>query len=205
MCITVEPNSQPKHSKICNKSILSILLESLFNERIYFWNPSFFILICEDIRQTQPNSLAREYIRLSFPELQFEVLEFVSRLVYDIHSMDQCKAYQMWDVFFSEYFFRAGLEYAAIVASQTKGGILRDDLILLVRNFLDIFREVKTLDDERSEKRRTYLFTRLLVSVLEVVQFCGSLPNRDNTDECHLLLVCQPLHVICLVLIFSRI
>lgn len=49
--------------------------------------------------------------------------------------------------------------------------------------------ETKTRDDEVADKRRAYLFTRLLVSVLEVVQFCGSLPNHDNTEECRTLLV----------------
>jgi hypothetical protein len=52
---------------------------------------------------------------------------------------------------------------------------------------------ISTLDtkihDELTEKRRTYLFTRLLVSVLQVVQFCGSLPNHDNIEECRTLLV----------------
>jgi hypothetical protein len=71
------------------------------------------------------NSQAREWIRSAYPELQFVVLEFLSRLINETNCIEQCIAYRIWDVLFSEYFFRSGMEYSPIAAEQesSNGGI----------------------------------------------------------------------------------
>lgn len=51
------------------------------------------------------------------------MLEFLTRLIGETMCIEQCTAYNIWDVLFSDYFFGAGLKYTAIAAAQINGRI----------------------------------------------------------------------------------